>query len=108
MKTGIRKRTPSNAPEANRAVSRVSVAAMLLRRFDYPAGASCRFAFAVAKDFLGNAARVVGPRGDRLGVRNPPRACTRYPLPVVSATLVVGSPLGILNGESIKYPLCEG
>lgn len=60
----------------------------------------------MAKDFLGNS-RVLGPRGDRLEVWNPPRACTRYPLPVVSATLVVGAPRGILNGESIKYPLCE-
>lgn len=60
----------------------------------------------VARDFLGNS-WILGPRGDRLGVWNPPRACTRYPLPVVSATLVVGTPRGILNGESIKYPLCQ-
>lgn len=83
--------------------SRVNVAAML-QRFDYPDGTS--LCATVAKDFLGNS-RVLGPRGDRLGVWNPPRACTRYPLPVVSATLVVGAPRGILNGESIKYPLCE-
>ncbi|XP_011875200.1 PREDICTED: uncharacterized protein LOC105566085 [Vollenhovia emeryi] len=61
-----------------------------------------------AKDFLGNG-RVRGPRGDRLGVGNPPRARTRYPLPVVSATLVARMPpRGFwTNGESIKRPLCE-
>lgn len=49
----------------------------------------------VAKDFLGNS-RVLGPRSDHLGVRNPPRACTRYSLLVVSTTttLVVGTPRG--------------
>lgn len=49
--------------------------------------------YTVAKDFLGNS-RVLGSRSDHLGVRNPPRACTRYSLPVVSTTLVVRTPRG--------------
>lgn len=64
----------------------------------------------VAKDFLGNGEESAGPRGDRLGVGNPPRACTRYSLPVVSATLVAKTPprgFWTKRWKCIKRSLCE-
>lgn len=68
-----------------------------LQRFDYPDGTA-------AKDFLGNNRVLVE---DRLRARNPPRACTRYSLPVVSTSdarcrIGVRSPI---DDENIKYPL---